>query len=269
MGPEPGVFFRKTSLVDYPGKVAAVLFFPGCNLRCPWCQNRELVLPGALAAGGERHTLDEALGHIEKRRAVLGGVVLSGGEPALRGDLPEIIRRIKHLGLPVKLDTNGTRDEALEILLSQEDTRPGYIALDLKLPPERYRELSPAAGSPSGPDAGDAAPSTTAAQPLKDPGEALVKSAALIRSSGIAHEYRSLALPRQYLRPEEIPAMAALTDDAPWYFRPFVPGNCLDPAWDREEASAPVETARLARLARDQGKRGIDAQGRGTARFIK
>jgi hypothetical protein len=87
----------------------------------------------------------------------------------------------------------------------------------------------------------------------------LVKSAALIRSSGIAHEYRSLALPRRYLGAEEISVMAALADDAPWYFRPFVPGNCLDPAWDREAASAPAETALLARMARDRGRRGIDA----------
>jgi pyruvate formate lyase activating enzyme len=229
------ILLRKTSLVDYPGKVAAALFFPGCNLRCPWCQNRELVLPGPPSGG--LLAVDEALGHIRKRRSVLGGVVLTGGEPTVRAGLGEIIRRVKALGLPVKLDTNGMNPGVLESLFSRKETRPDYIALDLKLPPERYGELAPG-------EAGDA-------------GSALKKSAALIRSSGIDHEFRSLALPGSRLTPEEIPAMAALADGAPWYFRAFRPGNCLDPAWDSLDAPGPEVLAALARKARESGKQGI------------
>jgi pyruvate formate lyase activating enzyme len=233
------LLLRKTSLVDYPGKIAATLFFPGCTLRCPWCQNRELVTPGGLAGGTGLVTLDNAISHVLKRRPVLGGVVLSGGEPTARSGLGEIIRRIKALGLPVKLDTNGMHPGALEILFSREESRPDYIALDLKLPPERYGELTQSAA-------------------LSAPGEALVKSAALLRASGIDHEFRSLAFPNHYLTPEEIPAMAALVDDAPWYFRPFRPGNCLDPAWDSLNAPGPEETAALARQAREADKKGIE-----------
>jgi pyruvate formate lyase activating enzyme len=231
------ILLRKTSLVDYPGKVAAALFFSGCNLRCPWCQNRELVLPGLLTGGAV--TAEDALKHILKRRSVLGGVVLSGGEPTVQSGLDEIIRRIKDLGLPVKLDTNGMNSGALETLFSRNETRPDYIALDLKLPPERYGELTPRGNADA-------------------PGDALVKSAALIRSSGIDHEFRSLVLPSPYLTPEEIPAMAALVDGAPWYFRAFRPGNCLDPAWDSLDAPGSEATAALARKAREAGKQGIE-----------
>jgi pyruvate formate lyase activating enzyme len=238
------IILRKTSLVDYPGKVAAALFIPGCTLRCPWCHNRELVIPGGLAGRTDLCTVEEVLDHILKRRSVLGGVVLSGGEPTTLGVTPhdqlgEIIRCIKALGLPVKLDTNGMNPNALERLFCREETRPDYIALDLKLPPERYGELAPQS-APSG------------------NGEALVKSASLVRASGIAHEFRSLAFPNRYLRPEEIPAMAALVDDAPWYFRAFRPGNCLDPAWDTLDAPEPEETAALALKSREAGKKGIE-----------
>ncbi|MDR2102454.1 MAG: radical SAM protein, partial [Treponema sp.] len=138
------IHLRKTSLVDYPGEVAAVFFFPGCNLRCPWCQNRELLPGGCSPERGEPGFFinrEAALAHIKKRRAVLGGVVLSGGEPTLSGELPALIRRIKDLGLKVKLDTNGMAPEVLAGLFGDEKTRPDYIALDLKLSPRRYGEL--------------------------------------------------------------------------------------------------------------------------------
>ncbi|GHT92248.1 anaerobic ribonucleoside-triphosphate reductase activating protein [Spirochaetia bacterium] len=209
------VSLRKTSLVDYPGKIASVIFFPGCNLRCPWCQNRELVLSPEKAPGAI--PLEHALEQIDKRRNILGGVVLSGGEPALYRDLPALVRRIKapdklgRPGLPVKLDTNGTFPAVLEELLSQPDTRPDYIAMDLKIAPSRYAELAHGANSLEA---------------------ALQKSTALIRGSGIAHEFRSLILPGGFFGPADKEALAPLAGDSPWYFRPFRPGNCLDPAWD-------------------------------------
>lgn len=241
------LFLRKTSLVDYPSKVAAVLFFAGCNLRCPWCQNRELVLPDLLVGRTDLLSIDEVECYLVKRRSVLGGVVLSGGEPTLRADLGRIVKRLKALGFPVKLDTNGMNPGLLEGLFSQEETRPDYIALDLKLPPKRYGELSVRGLSEGSVDTQGEA------------GEALKESAALIRSSGIAHEFRSLALPEAYLKPEEICAMAAMVDDAPWYFRVFRAGNCLNPLWNTLEAPDPKAAAALARKACEAGKRGIGA----------
>jgi pyruvate formate lyase activating enzyme len=227
-------------LLDYPGRVSAVLFLPGCNLRCPWCQNRELVLtPGAVPQG---IPLEAALGFIAGRRKVLGGVAVSGGEPTLYPQLGDIIGRIHGLGLPVKLDTNGMNPPALKAL--EGYARPDHIALDLKLAPERYGELLPPGRGPG-------------KDPAKDPAGALAESAALIRSSGIPHEYRSLALPGAYFGPPDVAALSPLVDGGPWYFRPFAPGNCLEPAWDRFEAPADAES--LAAEARKQGKNGIAA----------
>ncbi|MDR0554060.1 MAG: radical SAM protein [Treponema sp.] len=243
------VALRKTSLVDYPGKIAAALFLPGCNLRCPWCHNGDLVR----SEGGSGESaefpedseslvpLDDALRHIEKRRAVLGAVVLSGGEPTIHRELPELIRRIKSLELPVKLDTNGMVPEMLKALFAEAAFRPAYIALDLKLAPARYGELRRPAS------AGNSAGNSAAA---------LKQSAALISASGIGHEYRSLALPG-VVTPADIEELAPLVDDSPWYFRPFRPGNCLDAAWNNREAGGPRETEALARRARELGKRGV------------
>jgi len=226
------IVFRKTSLVDYPPLVSAVLFFPGCNLRCPWCHNRELVLgslsgpAGAPAAELNFTGLDAALVHIEKRKKVLGGVVISGGEPTLYPGLGEYIISIKNLGLKLKLDTNGMRPDILEALFAVPRTRPDYIAMDLKLAPERYGELLPPAAG-----AGPAGNPRRAGADCPA-GEALRRSAALLRSSGIAHEFRSLDLPGGYFTESDRAALAELAGDSPWKIRPFIPGNCIDPAWN-------------------------------------
>ncbi|MDR0588908.1 MAG: anaerobic ribonucleoside-triphosphate reductase activating protein [Spirochaetaceae bacterium] len=222
---------RKTSLVDYPGKTAAVFFFPGCNLRCPWCHNREL-----LEGPGEGLVfLEEALGHLKKRRSVLGGVVMSGGEPTLYPELPSLIRFVRGLGLSVKLDTNGMAAAFLENLFENPETRPDYIALDLKLAPSRYGALTAGPGP-------------------KDPDGELKKSAALIRASGIRREFRTLVFPGGFITEEDIRKLAPLTDESPWYFRPFRPGNCFDPAWDRFTAPESREINALADTARSLGK---------------
>jgi pyruvate formate lyase activating enzyme len=204
------ILLRKTSFVDYPGRISSVFFFTGCNLRCPWCYNRELVTGRA----ENLVSVEDGLNHIRKRRSVLGGVVLSGGEPCLCNELPDIVSEIKKISLPVKLDTNGTMPAMLEKLFSRDETRPDYIALDLKLAPLRYGELA-----------------------AQNHGDNLVQSAALICGAGIAHEYRTLALPGGFITGKDIEALSPLAGDAPWHFRPFRGGNCLDPAWDNLEES--------------------------------
>ena len=186
------------------------------------------------------------MSYIHKRRDVLGGVVLSGGEPTLQKDLPDMIAEINKLGLPVKLDTNGMLPAMLEKLFSSEETRPAYIALDLKTAPDRYSALLPEQLTHSGtlPDGKNAA-------------KALSKSAALIRESGIAHEYRSLALPGGYFEESDVEKLTPLADSSPWYIRLFQGGNCLDPAWnDLEEPPHEVmpRVEALAARARELGK---------------
>jgi pyruvate formate lyase activating enzyme len=168
---------------------------------------------------------------------MLGGVALSGGEPTLYHGLPSLIRRIKSLGLLVKLDTNGMSPHILENLLQTRETSPDYIALDLKTSPERYASFAAAANI--------------------SPADALKKSAAIICESGIAHEFRTLALP-SFTTEKDIEALAELVDDAPWYVRAFRPGNCIDPAWDDLPPSPPEEADALAGKIKALGKNGVN-----------
>ena len=130
--------FVPLSLCDYPGRVAAVVFTQGCNFRCPWCHNGHLLPliaePSALV--GEA----QVLAVLEERRTRLGGVVVTGGEPTLQPALPRFLRRIKALGLDVKLDTNGSRPEVLRQLLA--DRLLDYIAMDVKAPWAKYAALT-------------------------------------------------------------------------------------------------------------------------------
>lgn len=127
---------NKTSLLDYPEHVAATIFTGGCNMRCPFCHNGDLVLhPGE----GEIYPEDEVLAFLRKRQGILSGVCITGGEPTLWFDLPVFIGRIKELGYKVKLDTNGTNPDMLAQLI--EDERIDYIAMDIKTSPKQYGKV--------------------------------------------------------------------------------------------------------------------------------
>jgi pyruvate formate lyase activating enzyme len=241
---------RKTSFVDYPGRISSAFFFYGCNLRCPWCHNRQLIIGG----DEKKISIEAALSHLHKRKQVLGGVVLSGGEPCLCNELPDIISKIKKIGLPVKLDTNGLFPSLLEKLFCREESRPDYIALDLKIAPSRYRNLLPqSAGAP----AADFRSAQNRRYGSLDPASLLSQSALLIRQAGISHEYRSLALGGSYFSESDIEELAPLADGSPWYFRPYSGGNCLDPAWDEMEKPSAGRVEELAKKARELGKAGI------------
>jgi len=128
-----------TTLIDYPQRVAALLYTAGCNFRCPFCHNSELVLPEEVS----RQSLiqeNEIVALLTDRQTFLDGLVITGGEPTLQSDLVPFIERVKRLGLLVKLDTNGTRPEILEALL--EARLLDYVAMDLKGPATRYDELA-------------------------------------------------------------------------------------------------------------------------------
>ncbi|MBQ9663715.1 MAG: anaerobic ribonucleoside-triphosphate reductase activating protein [Oscillospiraceae bacterium] len=129
---------QKLSLLDYPGVVACTLFTAGCNFRCPWCHNAGLVLPEQFT--GEWPDPEETLRFLEKRRGVLDGVCITGGEPLLHPEVPDFIRRIKDLGYRVKLDTNGSFPERLRGLA--EEKLVDYVAMDIKNAPAHYGETA-------------------------------------------------------------------------------------------------------------------------------
>ena len=129
--------WARTSLIDFPGHIATVLFTAGCNFRCPMCHNAELVLrPGALPS----LRLDELWAFLAKRAGKITGVVVTGGEPTLQPDLPELLERVRDLGYVVKLDSNGYRPDALADLLDADLV--DFVAMDVKAPPEKYELLA-------------------------------------------------------------------------------------------------------------------------------
>jgi len=188
--------FQKVSLIDYPGKVAAVVFTQGCNFRCPFCHNVELVVPTCF---GPTIDEDEVLAFLTKRVDKLQGVVVTGGEPTLQPDLDRFLQKIKALGYAVKLDTNGSRPEVLQQLL--EGALVDYVAMDIKASPEKYDLLC---GVPVN----------------------LIKirdSIRLILSSGMPHEFRS-TFPKTFLSKNDLPGMLALVEGSSSFrIQPFVP----------------------------------------------
>ena len=156
---------NKTTLLDYPGRVACTLFTGGCNFRCPFCQNSELVLcPDTQPVHPEQELFD----FLKKRTGILSGVCITGGEPTLQPDLPVFIEKIKALGYAVKLDTNGARPDVLRHLL--EIGLVDYIAMDIKNAPDKYAMT---AGIPG-----------LDIRPIR-------KSVSLIKDSGLDYEFRT------------------------------------------------------------------------------
>ena len=127
----------KFSLIDFPGRVSAVIFTQGCNYRCPFCHNPELVLPDLFAA---TFAVEEVLSFLEKRKGQLQGVVITGGEPTLHDDLPDLLRRIRAMGYLIKLDTNGSAPE--KVFEIHRETGLDALGVDYKAPTIKYGEIT-------------------------------------------------------------------------------------------------------------------------------
>ena len=127
---------QKMTLLDFPGRVACTVFFGGCDMRCPFCHNAELL------DGTAPPVMDEVefLAFLKKRQGLLDGVAITGGEPLLQKDMPEFTAKIRALGYPVKLDTNGTHPERMAKLMREGLVQ--YVAMDIKNSPERYAETA-------------------------------------------------------------------------------------------------------------------------------
>ena len=127
---------QKMTLLDYPGRVACTVFLGGCDFRCPFCHNFELVegpFPPAMSE-------DDLFAFLQKRRGLLDGVAVTGGEPCLRPDLPEFLRKVRDAGFPVKLDTNGAHPVMLARLI--DEGLVSYVAMDVKNAPAKYAETA-------------------------------------------------------------------------------------------------------------------------------
>ncbi len=183
---------QKTTLVDYPGKVAATVFSRGCSFCCPFCHNPELVIP-------ERFLpvlpLDDFWQFLDKRRGKLEAVCITGGEPMLQADIVDFMKKIKEYGYLVKLDTNGSFPDRLEQAIKEKVC--DYIATDIKSPIDRYREV------------------TRSLAP--DLEKKVLRSIKLIMASGIPYEFRTTFF-KPLLSVDDIPAMGEMIKGAERYY---------------------------------------------------
>jgi pyruvate formate lyase activating enzyme len=249
----------RTSLVNFPGRVCAAVFLPGCNLRCPFCHNGELacasVVSGPKNADAEAPayvTLDEVFTHLEKRRNVIGGLAISGGEPLLSSALKSLIDKARGLSLAVKIDTNGTLPDRLQAILGDPLLRPDMIAVDVKTVPARYGEL--ATESEAGARCGNELLRTLELLEREQSECAATGGGAVSGNIGspraLRVEYRTVLVPG-LVGEREIRELASLLPvSADWQFAPFVPGTCLDLSWNEVEPYGPVETKRLVDVAK-------------------
>lgn len=180
---------QKTSLIDYPDKIAAIVFTQGCPFRCGYCYNPELLSvdrPGTLIE-------KDFFNFLNKRKNVLDALVITGGEPTLQPDLPEFIKKVRKLSYLIKLDTNGTNPEMLKKLLKQKLL--DYIAMDIKAPASGYNKVTN----------------------VKVNFVKIKQSIKLIMESGVDYEFRSTILPRLHNQ-EDLIKMAKLIKGAKKYY---------------------------------------------------
>jgi pyruvate formate lyase activating enzyme len=220
--------YHPTTLIDWPGRLAATVFLPRCNLRCRFCHAGAL-----LAERDEAIPLDAVLEHIASREGWLDGVVICGGEPTVWPELPDLCRTFREAGLAVKLDTNGTYPDRLAALL--ESGLVDAVAMDLKAPvDERYQETCGAAGL-------DLA--------------AIGRSIDLLMSGAAEYEFRTTVCPA-CIGEAEMHAMGARIAGARrWVLQRYEPTHALDPALRSVKPYAPATMDRFAAIGRQYVQR--------------
>ncbi len=187
---------QKTSLADFPDRVASVLFTPGCNLRCPFCHNWRIVVDPKPPFLNE----EAAMRILEERRRFVDSIVVSGGEPTIHKDLPRFLRKLKERGFVVKLDTNGFASQMLEECLQFVD----FVALDVKTSLGKYRRLGAA-----------------------DTAE-FANTIEMLKTGKVDYEFRTTVVPG-FVDADDVPLIAELVQGAKVFaFQQFVSGNTLD-----------------------------------------
>ncbi|MGD2279488.1 MAG: anaerobic ribonucleoside-triphosphate reductase activating protein [Candidatus Omnitrophota bacterium] len=189
--------FQKLSLVDYPGYLAAVVFVQGCNFRCPYCQNPDLVTLEKRFDCSQQEILD----YISARKNMVEGLVITGGEPTIYDDLPDFIKRVKNAGVKLKLDTNGANPDQLKELL--KSGLLDFVALDIKTSPSKYGLVADSENAP----------------------EAVSESIRMLMSSRVPYEFRTTCVPG-IVDKEDLSAIVKLISGAEKYclqqFRPII-----------------------------------------------
>lgn len=209
---------QKLSLVDYPHHTAIALFTIGCNMRCGYCHNPELVLPERYA---DAIPTEDVLTFLASRVGMVEGVVVSGGEPTMHEDLPDFLRQVKALGFLVKLDTNGTHPTMLRQFFAEGLL--DFVAMDIKASMARYQEV--------------------VARPIAI--EDIQESIRLIKSSGVDHEFRT-TLVKSQVSPADLEEIGQLVHGSPRFaLQRFRPGRTLSPQFAHETTYSDTEMKQL------------------------
>ena len=225
---------QKMTLLDYPGRVACTVFLGGCDFRCPFCHNYELVEGPMAGAVSE----DEFFAFLDKRHGLLDGVAITGGEPCLRRDLPEFIAKIHDAGFPVKLDTNGNNPVMLQRLI--DEGLVDYVAMDVKNSPTKYAE--------------------TIGLREFDIGS-VNESIGLLLQNRVPYEFRTTVI-REFHEARDFEEIGAWIEGAEQYFlQPFADRDTVP---DRSLSAPDPDSLRdfrdvAARFVKSAGIRGIDA----------
>ncbi|NOR85049.1 anaerobic ribonucleoside-triphosphate reductase activating protein [archaeon] len=214
--------FEKLTLVDYPDKIAATIFMPGCNFRCDYCHNPELVLKShKLKTINEKEILD----YLDSKKKWIDGVCITGGEPTLQKDLPEFIKKIKKQNILVKLDTNGTNSKMLKSLIDKKLL--DYIAMDIKAPIEKYNQVT-----------GVTADTDT-----------IKKSINLIKTSNIDHEFRTTVCPNTFNEKDMHSIGNLIANGKKYTLQGFKPSKHINESMKNTPQTEQKELKKLAKTA--------------------
>ncbi|THB67237.1 MAG: anaerobic ribonucleoside-triphosphate reductase activating protein [Spirochaetaceae bacterium] len=230
---------QPVTTLDFPGRLAATIFTAGCPLRCPYCHNPELVedkVPPHFIP------VTELFEYLEKRKTMLSGVAITGGEPLLHTDLPDLLNQIAELGFEIKLDTSGVLPKALKKVLSLPAI--SYVAMDVKTLPKFYSRVMPGqdlqvSGLPKG-------------------GELMLESMGILRDWAAAQagrqlEFRTTCAPKVVEQDDLFAMIELFQPDDVWTLVQFRPGGCLDPAMDKLVAYDRPFFEKLKKCAEDRG----------------
>lgn len=200
---------QRVSLIDYPGLICAVIFLQGCNFKCPYCHNPELVDPGLFRSCIKESDLMEFL---DLRKGKLDAVSITGGEPTIQNDLAAFIKEIKQKGYAVKLDTNGSRPEVIKSLIDEKLL--DYIAMDVKAPLDKYKEIVK----------------------VQVDQDSIRESIKLILKAKIPYEFRTTIVQSQLEENDILKIGKLLTGAGSYVLQKFVPTKTLDSRFLKEKS---------------------------------
>jgi pyruvate formate lyase activating enzyme len=204
---------QKNTLIDYPGKIACTVFLIGCNFRCPFCYSSELVLPEKIERQPKISEKD-FFNFLKKRKGLIEGVVICGGEPSLNKELPKFCQKIKKLGYLVKLDTNGSNPKLLEKLIDEKLI--DYVAMDIKGPKEKYYKI---------------------VGMLEGENEKLIKkiekSINILKEGKVEYEFRSTIVPVLHTKADVIEMAKWIRGAKRYYLQNFRPEKTIDPEFEK------------------------------------